>query len=52
MTGPDDPVTAAAVSAAHIHELYLTWIKAGFTTEQAMRMVCALITAHAQAAPD
>lgn len=41
---PADPVTDLAASAAQLHEAYESFVAAGFTEQQAMQMVCALLT--------
>jgi hypothetical protein len=43
---PADPVTDLAAMAAQLHEAYEAFVAAGFTEAQAMRMVCAIITAN------
>jgi hypothetical protein len=42
---PADPVTELAAGAAQLHEAYESFVAAGFTEAQAMRMVCAMLTA-------
>ncbi len=41
---PADPVTDLAASAAQLHEAYESFVAAGFTEQQAMQMVCVIIT--------
>lgn len=41
---PVDPVTDLAASAAQLHEAYEAFIEAGFTEQQAMQMVCSILT--------
>lgn len=41
---PADPVTDLAAGAAQLHEAYESFVAAGFTEQQAMQMVCAIIT--------
>jgi hypothetical protein len=35
---PTDPFTELAASAVQLHELYLSWVDAGFTEAQAMEL--------------
>lgn len=44
---PDD-ITPLAEGAAQLHELYLSYVAAGFTEEQALRLVMAFLSAAAQ----
>jgi hypothetical protein len=39
MTMPQSPLTALAQGAAAHHELYLSWVNAGFTPDQAMDLL-------------
>jgi len=41
----DSPLTELAAMAAMHHELYTAEIEAGFTDEQAMRIILAVVTA-------
>ena len=41
---PADPITDLAAGAAQLHEAYESFVAAGFTESQAMRMVCAILT--------
>jgi len=41
---PDDPMTELAATAASMHELFLAYVKAGFTEAQAMQLLCALLS--------
>lgn len=40
---PVDPVTALAAAATQLHELYESYVAAGFTEEQALRLVVAAL---------
>lgn len=42
---PADPVTELMEMAAAMHELYRSWVDAGFTDEQAMRLLGSMIDA-------
>lgn len=42
---PQDPITDLAAGAAQLHELYESYVLAGFTEPQAMQMVIAILTA-------
>jgi hypothetical protein len=42
---PQDPMTALTETAAQQHEIFLTWVKAGFTEGQALELLKAVITA-------
>jgi hypothetical protein len=39
MSGPPDPLTELAKAAAQLHELFRAYVEAGFTEEQALRIV-------------
>jgi hypothetical protein len=41
---PDDPFGTMAEAAVGQHEMYLNWINAGFTPEQAMELLKVLVT--------
>jgi hypothetical protein len=41
--GPPDPITVLMAGAVQMHELYLAFMKAGFTEDQALRLVIAVI---------
>lgn len=43
-----DPITSLNEMALTIHELYTSWIGAGFTAEQALELVKALVAAQAR----
>lgn len=43
---PASPLTALAEGAAQLHELYRSYVEAGFTETQAMQLVCAMVTAR------
>jgi hypothetical protein len=40
---PADPISDLAAGAAQLHEAYESFIAAGFTEQQAMQMVCAIL---------
>ena len=42
---PADPITALVAAAAQQHELYLAYVAAGFTSAQAMQLICAMVAA-------
>ena len=42
---PTDPITGLTEAAVQLHELYESFVEAGFTGPQAMQMVCAIVTA-------
>lgn len=46
---PVDPITALAEGAAQIHELFLAYVNAGFTPEQALRIVIGMVQGAAAA---
>lgn len=41
---PADPITQLAGAAVALHELYASFIRAGFTAEQALELVKAVLT--------
>ncbi|MEV0608109.1 hypothetical protein AB0I61_17260 [Polymorphospora rubra] len=43
--GPVSPITEMAAGAAATHELYLAYVEAGFTAQQAMQLMCAIVSA-------
>jgi len=45
---PDDPMSALAGAAYQMHELFVAYVAAGFTDEQAMSIILALLTATIQ----
>lgn len=47
---PADPVTDLGAAAATLHELYLTFVRAGFTTDQVMQLVTASFVEHTRTA--
>ncbi|HET6636803.1 MAG TPA: hypothetical protein VFH77_17430 [Streptomyces sp.] len=47
-----DPLTPLAAEAAMHHEAFKAWVKAGFTQEQAMELLKAVITAHVRGGQD
>jgi len=42
---PDDPIVGFKEAALGQHELFLSWVAAGFSEPQAMQLLCAAITA-------
>jgi hypothetical protein len=44
--GPRDPFSKLAESAAELHEMFRACTEAGFTSEQALRIVIAIVTAR------
>lgn len=40
---PQDPMTELAASAHQLHELFVAYVNSGFTEQQAMRLVCAIL---------
>lgn len=42
---PESALTELAAAAAQVHELYTSYLGAGFTEEQALRLVIAIMTA-------
>lgn len=47
MPEPTDPITQLAAAAVQLHELYVSYIEAGFTEAQAFDLVKALLLASA-----
>ncbi len=43
---PEDPISIMAESATAQHEIFLTYIEAGFTRPEALQIVIAMITTH------
>lgn len=43
MSQPEDPMTELQAGAVNQHEMYLSWIEAGFTEDQAMDLLKAVI---------
>jgi hypothetical protein len=42
---PADPMTQMAEGAAEVHEMFLSYVAAGFTNAQAITLVSAILTA-------
>lgn len=42
---PQDPITDLAAGAAQLHELYVSYLNAGFTEHQALRLIIGILTA-------
>jgi hypothetical protein len=48
--GPEDippPLTRLQLDAAYHHELYITWIAAGFAPAEALQLLRAVVAPHA-----
>jgi hypothetical protein len=45
MSAPQDPMTALAEGAAHLHEIFLAYVNAGFTEAQALHLVGQVLAA-------
>jgi hypothetical protein len=45
MPEPQDPLTDLAAAAAQLHELFVSYVEAGFTEDQALRLIIGVITA-------
>ena len=43
--GPHDPFSKLTAAAAELHEIFKAYTEAGFTPEQALRIVIAIVTA-------
>lgn len=41
---PQDPITDLAAGAAQLHELFTAYIQAGFTENQALRLLVGVLT--------
>lgn len=41
-------LTELAMMAAQLHELYSAWVEAGFTEDQAMQMICTVLSTGMQ----
>lgn len=44
-TGPEDPMTELAAGAAQMHELFTAYMNAGFSHDDALQLLIAIITA-------
>jgi hypothetical protein len=42
---PQDPITDLAAGAAQCHELFVSYVEAGFTEAQALQIVIGILTA-------
>ena len=42
-----DPITPLTAGAAQLHELYTSYVQAGFTEPQAMQILCTILKAKA-----
>lgn len=45
---PQPPLTALAAQAAAQHEVFRAWLAAGFTEDQALKLLAAMVTASIQ----
>lgn len=45
---PQDPMTELAAGANQLHEIYKSYVDAGFTEAQALRLVCEVLRAGLQ----
>jgi len=45
-THPEDPVTSLAVGAVQQHEMFLAYVHAGFTRDEALKLIGAIMAAH------
>lgn len=45
MTEPQNPFSQQAAGAVALHELYLSYVEAGFTEMQALQLICAMMAA-------
>ncbi|MER6601210.1 MULTISPECIES: hypothetical protein [Streptomyces] len=45
MPEPTDPITVLAAAAVHLHEMHQAYVEAGFTEQQALELVKAVIVA-------
>lgn len=43
-SAPESPLTELAAAAAQLHELFVSYVNAGFTENQALRIVIGVIT--------
>jgi hypothetical protein len=42
---PDDPMTTLGEQAHNLHELYLAFVNAGFSADQAMQLIASVMAA-------
>jgi hypothetical protein len=42
---PQEPLTELAANAAQLHEAFMAYVQAGFTRDEALRIVIAFVTA-------
>lgn len=52
MSDVPSPITHLGAAAAQHHEMYTAWVDAGFTPEQAMQLLIALITKRPGNSPE
>jgi hypothetical protein len=48
-SGPSDPIGGPLEAAIATHELFLSYVSAGFTKSQAMQLTCAVVAALVKA---
>jgi hypothetical protein len=48
---PTEPLTALVEAAAQVHEMFLAYLKVGFTESQAIYLVAAVLTASMRPTP-
>jgi hypothetical protein len=46
---PQDPITALVQAAASVHEMFLAYLAAGFTEQQALYLIAQVLAAGATA---
>ncbi len=46
--GPEDPISALAEGVAQQHEMFMTYVGAGFTRPEALKIIIAMLTAGAE----
>lgn len=49
MTNDENDLTDLMVAASAMHELFITFVAAGFTRQEALQIVLAQVTQHGQA---
>lgn len=42
---PPDPMSQLATGAAQQHELFMAWVRAGFSRAEALQIIIAIVTA-------
>lgn len=46
MGAPEDPMTMLATGAVAQHEIFMAYVRAGFTRTEALSIIIAMITTH------